>query len=77
MTYRLGVSGWDKAGLPLASMGYIGDSSGTTPTYFGVMKRWNGHAWERVKLRTYVSGAWEHKPLLLWAAGAWKLIDTD
>jgi hypothetical protein len=45
-------------------------------TYFGILKRWTGIAWEKEPLKTYLTGSWQSKPLKRWTGTEWKTIDT-
>jgi len=50
-------------------------TAGGGPTYFGILKRWNGSSWVKGKLVVY-TGAWVAKPLTRWDGSDWKLVDT-
>lgn len=51
------------------------DAAGGDPSYFGILKRWNGASWVKAKLMVY-TGSFVAKPLKRWTGSAWVAIDT-
>jgi hypothetical protein len=47
------------------------------PETGGVLKRWNGAAWVKALLKTYVAGTWQSKPMKVWLNGQWRNVDVS
>lgn len=48
---------------------------GSVIEYFGILKRWNGSAWIKAKLKSF-NGTFIEKPLKFYDGSQWLLIDT-
>ena len=54
----------------------VGEATGWIVTDYGILKRWTGSDWVKVKLLVYWGGAWVAKPLKRWSGSQWLEVDT-